>query len=125
MPSISQSYEVVLDFTNDTRDSATVQLLRDYGRPSNRIVLLNPGDTVSLVLDAGDTYQYTLKTKSKVVNITARAWRDVICEVSQLFLPGSSPWPPTYVSSRTPVSGITVDRHFREARFCLFDYNDP
>lgn len=71
MPSISQSYEVILDFTNDTHDSATVQLLRDYGRPSNRIILLKPGETMSLVLDAGDTYKYTLKTKSKVVNVTS------------------------------------------------------
>lgn len=71
MPSISQSYEVILDFTNDTLDSATVQLLRDYGRPSNRIILLNPGETMSLVLAAGDTYKYTLKTKYKVVNVTS------------------------------------------------------
>lgn len=70
MPSVAQSYEVILDFTNDTHDSATVQLLRDYGCRSNRTVLLNPGETVSLVLDAGDTYKYTLKTKTKVVNIT-------------------------------------------------------
>ena len=70
MPSIAQNYEVVLDFTNDTLDSATVQLLRDYGCHSNRIVMLNPGETVSLILDAGDTYKYTLKTKSKVVNVT-------------------------------------------------------
>ena len=71
MPSISQSYEVILDFTNDTLDSATLQLLRDYGRPSNRIILLNPGETMSLVLAAGDTYKYTLKTKYKVVNVTS------------------------------------------------------
>ena len=71
MPSISQSYEVILDFTNDTHDLATVQLLRDYGRPSNRIIPLHPGETMSLILEAGDTYKYTLKTKTKVVNITS------------------------------------------------------
>jgi len=124
MPSVAQSYEVILDFTNDTHDSATVQLLRDYGCRSNRTVLLNPGETVSLVLDAGDTYKYTLKTKTKVVNITARAWRDIVCGLSQVFLPGSSAWPPSYSSPRTPISGITIDRHFRETHFCLFDYND-
>lgn len=80
---------------------------------------------MSLVLAAGDTYKYTLKTKSKVVNVTARAWRDVECGLSQLFHPGSSAWPPRVVSARTPVNGITVDRHFRETRFCIFDYNDP
>ena len=70
MPSIAQSYEVILDFTNDTHDAATVQLLRDYGCHSNRILLLNPGESISLVLDAGDSYKYTVKTKSKVVNVT-------------------------------------------------------
>ena len=70
MPSVVQSYEVILDFTNDTQDAATVQLSRDYGCRSGRIALLNPGDTVSLVLDAGDTYKYTLKTKTKVINVT-------------------------------------------------------
>lgn len=70
MPSISQSYEVLLDFTNDTLDTASLQLLRDYGRTSNRAVLLKPGETITLVLDAGDSYKYTLKTRTKVVNIT-------------------------------------------------------
>jgi len=126
MPSIAQSYEVLLDFTNDTRDAATVQLLRDYGCHSSRVVLLNPGETMSLVLDAGDSYKYTLKTKSKVVNVTARAWRDVVCGLSQLFPQApSTPWPPSFSSDGSPVTGITVDRHFREMRFCLFDYNDP
>ncbi|KLO20630.1 hypothetical protein SCHPADRAFT_863418 [Schizopora paradoxa] len=124
MPSIAQSYEVILDFTNDTHDAATVQLLRDYGCHSNRIVLLNPGESISLVLDAGDSYKYTVKTKSKVVNVTARAWRDVVCGLSQLFPPPANPWPPALLSTRTPVNGITIDRLFRETRFCLFDYND-
>lgn len=70
MPSIIQSYKVLLDFTNDTPDAATLQLSRDYGCHSGRIALLNPGETVSLVLDAGDTYKYTLKTKTKVINVT-------------------------------------------------------
>jgi hypothetical protein len=71
MPSIVHSYEVFLDFTNDTQDAATVQLSRDYyGCQSGRTALLNPGDTISLVLDAGDIYKYTLKTKTKVINVT-------------------------------------------------------
>jgi len=111
MPSITQSYEVILDFTNDTLDSATVQLLRDYGCFSNRIVLLDPGESISLVLDAGHAN-------------SARAWRDVVCGLSQLFPPPAHPWPPTLLSTRTPVNGITIDRLFRETRFCLFDYND-
>lgn len=90
MPSVAQSYEVILDFTNDTHDSATVQLLRDYGCRSNRTVLLNPGETVSLVLDAGDTYKYTLKTKTKVVNITYvlnPTYPQIYCDQSPPCLP--------------------------------------
>ncbi|KAJ3490566.1 hypothetical protein NLI96_g1368 [Meripilus lineatus] len=87
MPGLSEAYEVLLDFTNDTHDAATVQLLRDYGRGTNAIVLLHPGESITLVLDAGarftspnalwmiytspgSVYQYALKTRSKVANVT-------------------------------------------------------
>lgn len=53
MPGRTEEYEVLLDFTNDTHDPATVQLLRDYGRTTNAIVLLHPGESITLVLDAG------------------------------------------------------------------------
>lgn len=53
MPARTEEYEVLLDFTNDTHDPATVQLLRDYGRTTNAIVLLHPGESITLVLDAG------------------------------------------------------------------------
>lgn len=70
MPSTVQSFEVLLDFTNDTHDCATVQLLHHYGRNTGAIVLLNPGESVTLVLDAGAVYRYALKTHSKVANVT-------------------------------------------------------
>lgn len=71
MPSVSaHSYEVLLVFTNDTRDFATVQLLRDYGRNTGAIVLLHPGESVTLVLDAGSVYRYALKAHAKVANVT-------------------------------------------------------
>ena len=86
MPGTTQ-YEVLLDFTNDTHDCATVQLQRDYGRNTGAIVLLHPGESVTLVLDAGthlladDTrqrltasagtvYKYALKTRTRVANVT-------------------------------------------------------
>ena len=53
MPGRTEQYEVMLDFTNDTHDPATVQLLRDYGRTTNAVVLLHPGESITLVLDAG------------------------------------------------------------------------
>lgn len=87
MPARTEGYEVLLDFVNDTHDCATIQLLRDYGRNAGAIVLLQPGESVTLVLDAGtfcsintsgrlsypppgSIYQYALKTRSKVVNVT-------------------------------------------------------
>ena len=53
MPGRTEAFEVLLDFTNDTHDAATIQLLRDYGRSSSAIVLLHPGESITLVLDAG------------------------------------------------------------------------
>lgn len=73
MPAISADYEVLLQFTNDTRDCATVQLARDYRNPGTRnsaTVLLSPGEHVTLILAAGSTYQYILKTGSKVASLS-------------------------------------------------------
>ena len=53
MPGRTEAFEVLLDFTNDTHDAATIQLLRDYGRSSSTVVLLHPGESITLVLDAG------------------------------------------------------------------------
>lgn len=69
MPALTLAYEVLLDFTNDTHDCATIQLLRDYGRNTSTAVLLHPGETVALVLDAGSVYKYALKSRSKVANV--------------------------------------------------------
>ncbi|KAI0800891.1 hypothetical protein C8Q74DRAFT_1190506 [Fomes fomentarius] len=122
MPGTTQ-YEVLLDFTNDTHDCATVQLQRDYGRGTGAIVLLHPGESVTLVLDAGTVYKYALKTRTRVANVTARAWRDVNCTVSQLF-PSAATHPsiaPTSSDPLRPVQGITVDRHWRDMRFCIWN----
>ena len=53
MPARTDDYEVLLYFVNDTHDCASVQLLRDYGRNTGATVLLPPGESVTLVLDAG------------------------------------------------------------------------
>jgi hypothetical protein len=135
MPSHLQTYEVLLDFTNDSRDCATIQLLRDYGQATGAIVLLHPGESITLVLDAGAIYRYALKTHSKVANVTwvvlfwsstdsscpiasARTWRDIRCDVSQMFANLPSP------SQRTgslDVNGITVDRIWRDYRMCVWN----
>ncbi|GJE87599.1 hypothetical protein PsYK624_036820 [Phanerochaete sordida] len=123
MPARTEDYEVLLYFVNDTHDCATVQLLRDYGRNTGTTVLLRPGESVTLVLDAGSVYQYALKTRSKVVNVTARSYRDVNCTVSQLF-PGGMPSAAAPAGPWRPVNGITVDRLWRDMRFCLWNDYD-
>jgi hypothetical protein len=70
MPGLTGGYEVLLDFKNDTMDAATVQLARDYGQSTGSTVLLRPGESVTLVLDAGASYCYALKTRAKVANVT-------------------------------------------------------
>ncbi|KAH9944058.1 uncharacterized protein BXZ73DRAFT_39835 [Epithele typhae] len=122
MPGTTQ-YEVLLDFTNDTHDAATVQLQRDYGRNNGAILLLKPGESVTLVLDAGSVYKYALKTRSRVANVTARAWRDVSCTVSQLFpaVATHPPVVPTALNPLRPVQGITVDHLWRDMRFCMWN----
>jgi hypothetical protein len=140
MPVPRQAYEVLLDFTNDTHDSATIQLLRDYGRRTGAIVLLHPGESVTLVLDAGSIYRYALKMRSKVADVTrvllarnipfisahdriyhfsARTWRDIQCDISHLFSSGPSGWPSPH--STTSANGVTVDRVWRDNRFCIWD----
>ncbi|KAF8507112.1 hypothetical protein F5888DRAFT_72285 [Russula emetica] len=115
MPAITQDYEVLLVITNDSHDCATVQLLRDYGRNTGAIVLLQPTEAVTLVLEAGSTYKYVIKTQSKLVSVSVRTWRDVQCTVSQLFS--------STVTTSQPISlvnGITVDRIWRDYRFNLW-----
>jgi len=121
MPAPLQAYEVLLGFTNDTHDCATVQLLRDYGRGTGAIVLLRPGESLTLVLDAGSIYRYALKMHSKVADITARTWRDIHCDLSPLFSGTASGRSAS--RSPSPVNGVTVDRVWRDHRFCI--WNDP
>ena len=88
MPGLIQSYDVLLDFTNDTRDYTSLQLLRDYNSRNGNTagaVLIPPGETVTLVLDAGSVYKYVLKTCSKVASVT--------CVPSPPLARGPSPGP--------------------------------
>ncbi|KAH7931031.1 hypothetical protein BV22DRAFT_999301 [Leucogyrophana mollusca] len=121
MPVVTQPYEVLLDFTNDTHDCATIQLLRDYGRNTSAVVLLHPGDSVTLVLDAGSVYKYALKTHSKVANVSARGWRDIRCDISQLFAGMPPSWSSQRSSPSPPTNGVMVDRVWRDYRFNVWN----
>jgi len=141
MPAITQSYEVLLDFTNDTHDFATIQLLREYGRNTSAVVLLHPGESITLVLEAGSIYKYALKSHSKVANVrcvfracvpldssclmcmanSARSWRDIQCEISHLFAGGAPTWSSLRGSTSPPANGVTVDRVWRDYRFNIWN----
>lgn len=69
MPSL-QSYDILLDLTNDMQNPVSIQLLRDYGRTSSRIVVLQPTESLSLILESGTSYQYAVKLQAKVANVT-------------------------------------------------------
>ncbi len=69
MPSL-QSYDILLDLTNDMQNPVSIQLLRDYGRTSSRIVVLQPTESLSMILESGTSYQYAVKLQSKVANVT-------------------------------------------------------
>ncbi|KAF9532008.1 hypothetical protein CPB83DRAFT_785896 [Crepidotus variabilis] len=116
MPAL-QSYDVLLDFTNDMADLVSIQLLRDYGRHTSRIMLLKPAETLTLILESGSSYQYAVKLQTKVVNVTARSWRDIQCHVSHLFMGTLAESIPSSISHH---SGLNVDRVWKDTRFSIW-----
>lgn len=68
MPSAVYTYQVLLDFNNDTRDCVSLQV--NYGRSySQAVLVLKPGESISLVLDSGTVYKYAVKTRSIVADV--------------------------------------------------------
>lgn len=70
MPAILANYEVLLVFSNDTQSSVTVELQRTYGQNHDSVQLMTPADSVTLVLDAGSVYRYSIRKGSNVVEVT-------------------------------------------------------
>jgi hypothetical protein len=72
MPSSTLPYEVLLEVTNDTLDAATLQLMRgdDEFNSGGAMILLHRQECVSLVLNAGSTYRYTLKQDGREVKLS-------------------------------------------------------
>ncbi|PFH54551.1 hypothetical protein AMATHDRAFT_52195 [Amanita thiersii Skay4041] len=108
MPAILNDYEVLLVLRNDTQSCAAIQPQRDYGQDTNTLVIMYPEDSITLVLDSGSVYQYSVKVGSKVAQVTVQSWRDVRCNVSHL------------LSLNYPRgAGITVQQVWRDYRcFC-------
>lgn len=71
MPTSTKPFEVLLELTNDTPSDATIQLTRIDGEQSGGpAVLLQQGESVSLILNAGATYHYRLRQMSTQARIS-------------------------------------------------------
>lgn len=106
MPTSTQPFEVLFDFTNDTADLATLQLTRQpttstaangtsnghsplsssVPAAAGPMIRLVPKDSVSLVLDAGTTYHYLVRQNHRKAQISIRTWRDTKCNASDVLL---------------------------------------
>ncbi|KAJ7597122.1 hypothetical protein C8J56DRAFT_308869 [Mycena floridula] len=107
MPAPIQSFAVLLDFNNDLSECVSIQ--RIGARPS---VLLQPTESVTLVIESGIVYQYAVKTNSRITAIEARSWRDLQCNISSLF-----------DSDICTIPGVgVIDRLWQDPRTCARDY---
>jgi hypothetical protein len=126
MPTSTLPFEVLFEFTNDTTDAATLQLTRgdDEFSSGGAMILLHGRESVSLVLNAGSTYHYTLKQHARKARISwvhqrliifannhsrslisrVRTWQDVQCSTTGLFAGNRVHGPLSWI----PVEGITV-----------------
>jgi hypothetical protein len=72
MPTSTLPYEVLLELSNNTSNVAIVQLVY-YGDDefsTGAIISLQRHETVSLVLNAGSTYNYALQHQGKQLQMT-------------------------------------------------------
>lgn len=69
MPALIQGYDTLLDIINDTEETISVQLLRDYGRNAAGVALAS-GQSVTLILESGSSYEYALKAGRSVLHLT-------------------------------------------------------
>ncbi|KAK0478424.1 hypothetical protein IW261DRAFT_1483470 [Armillaria novae-zelandiae] len=111
MPTSTVPYEVLFDFTNDTDDLVTLQPMAQSDGVVSRgaILLMKEGDSVSLVLTAGCTYQYALKHRSKKAYISVRTWQDLPCSTSMIFS-GTLPSTPLLQAAHGSNVSCTISR---------------
>lgn len=130
MPTSTIPFEVLFEFTNYTLDAATLQLMRgDDGFSSGGgMILLHGRESVSLVLNAGSTYRYTVKQKARKAQISwvlsavrfrmqlivstflrrVRTWQDIQCNTSSVFSGHCT-------HGRPPLAGLTVTDLIRDS----------
>ncbi|OBZ80007.1 hypothetical protein A0H81_00935 [Grifola frondosa] len=84
-PTCTIPYEVLLEFANNTHDSATMQVLHgEDGSLTGAIILLHRGESISLVLTAGTPYKYAVKQNGKEVNLNVKIWNDTQCALADV-----------------------------------------
>ncbi|KAJ3879055.1 hypothetical protein F5051DRAFT_403980 [Lentinula edodes] len=77
MPSSTQSFEILFDMTNDTGANVVLEMTPRIPGRTTKSVLLGKGRGISLVLDAGSTYQYMLLTDNIACQISVQSWSDI------------------------------------------------
>ncbi|KAF9499728.1 hypothetical protein BDN71DRAFT_57736 [Pleurotus eryngii] len=87
MPTSTLPFEVLFEFSNNSTEPATLRLLRDLDEFPNEgaRIFLHPEESISLVLNAGSVYRYTLKQNDNAAQVTVRIWRDVRVSLKYVF----------------------------------------
>ncbi|KDR85073.1 hypothetical protein GALMADRAFT_53516 [Galerina marginata CBS 339.88] len=72
MPTCTLPFEILLEFFNDMAEPTTLQLTqaRDDNLTTGATILLQPEDSISLVLNAGSTYHYLFKQHIRKAHIS-------------------------------------------------------
>ncbi|KAH9847333.1 hypothetical protein C2E23DRAFT_890024 [Lenzites betulinus] len=94
-PTCTIPYEVLLEFSNDTSDAATMQVLRrdsgsgggPQGAPGQAgpVIFLHQGESISLVLTAGVAYKYAIRQQLREADLSVKIWSDAQCRLSDVF----------------------------------------
>ncbi|KAI0830685.1 hypothetical protein BC628DRAFT_1416208 [Trametes gibbosa] len=92
-PTCTIPYEVLLEFSNDTPDAATMQVLRrEGGGPGTTggpqagpVIFLHQGEGISLVLTAGIAYKYAIRQHPREADLSVKIWSDAQCRLSDVF----------------------------------------
>ncbi|KAF8198921.1 hypothetical protein BJ912DRAFT_950228 [Pholiota molesta] len=109
MPTCTLPFEILLEIFNDTTESSTLQLTRgDDSLASNATVLLHPQEGISLVLNAGSSYQYLLKQQRRKAQISVKVWKDTRISTTDIFVKKRAP-PSEYPAMAS--QGISIECH--------------
>ncbi|PPR00491.1 hypothetical protein CVT24_005551 [Panaeolus cyanescens] len=121
MPAPVQTYDVILTLVNDMHDMLSIQLLQDYGRCPSKCVVLQPGESQMLILESGGVYQYALKSRTKVANVSVRSWRDTHHLASHIFTTRIPTDRDSPSRSSTQLGAVRVDRLWMDTRFDVWN----